>query len=161
MLNAHLQMFEPWKSSALSDQMNDNVFIYFQTAVYLVPALRPRQNCRHFADVFKCIFFNENMLISLKISLMCVLEVRINNIPALVQIMTWRRPGDKPLSESMMFNLLTYEWVTWPQWVNSSAPERCKHNFTNAFFKFISQIDILNASCAIVVRWMPQNPNWW
>ena len=23
----------------------------------------------------------------------------INNIPALVQIMAWRRPGDKPLSE--------------------------------------------------------------
>ena len=26
---------------------------------------------------------------------------RINNIPALVQIMAWRRPGDKPLSEPM------------------------------------------------------------
>ena len=26
----------------------------------------------------------------------------INNIPALVQIMAWRRPGDKPLSEQMM-----------------------------------------------------------
>ena len=25
----------------------------------------------------------------------------INNIPALVQIMAWRRPGDKPLSEPM------------------------------------------------------------
>ena len=27
----------------------------------------------------------------------------INNIPALVQKMGWRRPGDKPLSEPMMF----------------------------------------------------------
>ena len=26
----------------------------------------------------------------------------INNIPAIVQIMSWRRPGDKPLSEPMM-----------------------------------------------------------
>ena len=26
----------------------------------------------------------------------------IDNIPALVQIMAWRRPGDKPLSEPMM-----------------------------------------------------------
>ena len=26
----------------------------------------------------------------------------INNIPALVQIMAWRRAGDKPLSEAMM-----------------------------------------------------------
>ena len=26
----------------------------------------------------------------------------INNIPALVQIMAWRRTGDKPLSEPIM-----------------------------------------------------------
>ena len=26
----------------------------------------------------------------------------INDIPTLVQIMAWRRPGDKPLSEPMM-----------------------------------------------------------
>ena len=26
----------------------------------------------------------------------------INNIPVLVQIMTWRGPGDKPLSEPMI-----------------------------------------------------------
>ena len=29
-------------------------------------------------------------------------KVWINNIPALVQIMAWRRPGDKQLSEPMM-----------------------------------------------------------
>ena len=35
-----------------------------------VNTLRPRQNGRHFADViFKCIFLNENLLISIKISL--------------------------------------------------------------------------------------------
>ena len=43
---------------------------------------------------------------------------RMNNIPAFVQIMVWRRPGDKPLSEPMMFSLLTYICVTRPQWVN-------------------------------------------
>ena len=32
----------------------------------------------------------------------------INNIAALVQIMAWRRPGDKPLSAPMMVNLLTH-----------------------------------------------------
>ena len=26
----------------------------------------------------------------------------INNIPTLVQVMAWRRPGDKPLSEPVM-----------------------------------------------------------
>ena len=31
---------------------------------------------------------------------------QINNIPALVQLMAWRRPGDEPLSESMMVSLL-------------------------------------------------------
>ena len=30
------------------------------------------------------------------------------NIPALGQIMAWRRPGDKPLSESMVASLLTH-----------------------------------------------------
>ena len=42
----------------------------------------------------------------------------INNIPALVQIMAWRRPGDKPLSEPMMVRLPTHICVTRPQWVN-------------------------------------------
>ena len=42
----------------------------------------------------------------------------INNITALVQIMVWRRPGDKPLSESMMVSLLTHICVSRPQWVN-------------------------------------------
>ena len=39
----------------------------------------------------------------------------ISNIPALVQIMAWRRPGVKPLSEPMMVNLLTHICVTRPQ----------------------------------------------
>ena len=39
----------------------------------------------------------------------------MNNIPSLVQIMDWRRPGDKPLSEPMMVSLLTHICVTRPQ----------------------------------------------
>ena len=82
--------------------------------------LRPKQNGRHFADdIFKCIFLNENDWISLKISLKFVPKGPINNIPALVQIMAWRRPGDKPLSEPMMVSLPTHICVTRPQWVNS------------------------------------------
>ena len=84
--------------------------------------LRPKQNGRHFADdTFKCIFFNEIILISLKISLKHVLKRRINNIPTLVQIMACRRPGDKTLSESMMVSLLTHICVTRPQWVNHQS----------------------------------------
>ena len=41
----------------------------------------------------------------------------INNTPALGQIMAWRRPGEKPLSEPMMVILLTHICVTRPQWV--------------------------------------------
>ena len=81
--------------------------------------LRPRQNGRHFADdTFKRIFLNQNIRISIEISLKFVPNGPINNIPALVQIMAWRRPGDKPLSEPMMVRSLTHICVTRPQWVN-------------------------------------------
>ena len=82
----------------------------------------PAQNGRHFADnIFECISLNENVWISFKISLKFVPKVPINNIPALVQMMAWRRPGDKPLSEPMMVTLLTQIFVTRPQWVNPSS----------------------------------------
>ena len=87
-----------------------------------VNTLRPRQNGRHFPnDTFKRIFLNENARISIKISLRFVPKSPINNIPALVQIMAWRRPGIKPLSEPMMVRLLTHICVTWPQWVKMRA----------------------------------------
>ena len=86
--------------------------------------LRPRQNGRHFADdTFKPIFLNENIRISIKISLKFVLKGPINNIPALVQIMAWHQSGYKPLSEPMMVNLLTHISVTRPQWVNLISPQ--------------------------------------
>ena len=75
--------------------------------------LRPRQNCCHFADnISKCIFLNENLWISLKISLKFVPKVQIDNIPTFVQIITWCQPGDKPLFEPMMLNLLMYICIT-------------------------------------------------
>ena len=81
---------------------------------------RLRQHGRHFADdTFKRIFLKENVIISTKISLKFVPKGPINNIPALVQIMAWRWPGDKPLSEAMMVRLLTHICVTQPQWVNT------------------------------------------
>ena len=70
--------------------------------------LRPRQNGRHFADdMFECIFLNENVCILIEISLKFVPKGSINNNPALFQIMAWRRPGDKPLSETIMVSSLT------------------------------------------------------
>ena len=78
-----------------------------------INTLRPRQNGRHFPDdIFKCIFLNENVWISINISLKFVPRGPINNIPTLVQVMAWRRPGDKLLSEPMMVRLPTHICVT-------------------------------------------------
>ena len=94
---------------------------------------------RQFADnTFKCIFLNENVTISIKISLKFVAKGPINNIPALVQIMAWRRPGDKPLSEPMMVSLPTHICVTRPQWVNtwSQWPSVCRQHFQMHFLEW-------------------------
>ena len=94
--------------------------------------LRPRQNGRHFPDdTFKRIFLNENVRIFIKISLKFVPKGPINKIPALVQIMVWRRPGNKPLSEPMMVRLLTHICLTRPQWVKSLM----LNHFPNKFHK--------------------------
>ena len=98
-------------------------FLFFpRTSEPDVNTLRPRQNGRRFADdTFKRIFLDENVRISIKISLKFVPKGPINNNPALVQIMAWRRSGDKPLSEPIMVSLLTHICVTRPQWVNTSS----------------------------------------
>ena len=84
--------------------------------------LRPRQGRHHFSDIFKCIFLNENVWLPIKISLKFVPKGPINNIPALVQIMAWRRPGDKSSSEPMVYRSLMHLCVTRPQWVNVLCP---------------------------------------
>ena len=68
---------------------------------------------------FKCIFLNENVCILIKISLKFVPKGPINNIPALVQIIVWCWPGDKPLSKPMMVRLPMHICVTQPQWVTT------------------------------------------
>ena len=46
----------------------------------------------------------------------------MDNIPALVQIMAWRRPGDKPLSEPML------GYLTWRIYVSLGLSELNKSN---------------------------------
>ena len=85
----------------------------------LVNTKRSRQNGRRFPeDIFECIFMNENVRISIKSSLNSVPYGLIKYTLALIQIMAWCRPGDKPLSEPIMVTLLTHICVTRPQWVN-------------------------------------------
>ena len=113
----------------LAANIGINILVFYQSChstASLTPgcqclnSLRPIQNGCHFADdIFKCIFVNENVWIPIKISLKFVPNGPINNIPALVQIKVWRRPGVKPLSEPMTVRLLTHihVCVTRPQWV--------------------------------------------
>ena len=77
-----------------------------------IDKLRLRQNGHHFVDVFKCIFFIENVWISLMITQTFVPKVWINNIPALVEIMAWCQPGDKPVSQPIVVSLLMHICVT-------------------------------------------------
>ena len=97
------------------------------SGITAINTLRLSKNGRHFADhIFKCIFLNENVWISIEISLTFVSKGPINNIPGLVQIMAWRRPGDKPLSEPMMARLLRYICITRPQWAKQMMLSRCQ-----------------------------------
>ena len=101
-----------------------NIPIYWRMNLWNLDelnTLRPRQHERHFPDdVLNCILLNENVWISIKFSRKFVPKGPNDNIPALVQIMAWHLPGDKPLSEPLTVRLSTHIWVTWPQWVNLS-----------------------------------------
>ena len=93
---------------------------YNITGFQWVNTLRQRRNGCRFADnTFKCIIVNEIVIILIKILPKFVPKGPINNIPALLQIMAWHRPSDKPLSEPMMVSLLMHICVTLPQWVNN------------------------------------------
>ena len=64
----------------------------------VINTLKSRWNSRQFADdIFKSIFVNENVWISINISHKFLPKGQINNILALVQIMTWRRPGQQAI----------------------------------------------------------------
>ena len=55
----------------------------------------------------KCINFDSNLS-------RFVPEGPLNKIPALVQVMLWRQPGDEPLPKPMMVCLLMHIYVTLP-----------------------------------------------
>ena len=114
-----------------------------ESSLLVYNTLRPWQNgCQFPDDIFKCITLKENVCISMTFSLKFP-EGRINNILALLQIMAWCRPGNKPLSEPTMISLLTYICITRPQWVNSLSPGRWGHNtkvyFSNSSYELISR----------------------
>ena len=80
------QIFDSYKP------LPHEIITWFTDTTLCLNTLRPRQNGRHLADnIFKCNFLNENVWIPIEISLKFVPKGPINNIPALVQIMAWRR----------------------------------------------------------------------
>ena len=91
---------------------------------------RPSQNSHHFTND---IFLNENVWISLKISLKFLPKVQIINIPALVQIMAWhqavycRKYASLSLNElkaiSLHSQIITY-------WCNVYVANRHHKNFS-------------------------------
>ena len=108
---------EPWTSMPCLSTLNAtlrtcHMFGMRTHLFHLIAALfcpiaphtfRLRQNARHIGDdIFKCIFLNENVWVLIKISLKFVPKGPIENIPTLVKITAWPRPGDKPLSEPMV-----------------------------------------------------------
>ena len=67
-----------------------------------VITLRPRQSGRHFAgDILNAFFLNETLRTLIWITLKFVPNDPINDNPSLIEIMAWRRTGDKPFSETM------------------------------------------------------------
>ena len=80
----------------------------------------------------------------------------INNIPALVQIMAWRRPGDKLLSEPMMVSSSTHICVTRPQWVNTLRPRQNGHHFAEDVFKCIFLKKNVWISLKISLKFVPK-----
>ena len=57
-------------------------------------------------DNFNCIFLNENEKIPIRFSLNFIPRSPIDDKPALVEVMAWRRTGDKPLPEPMLIQLI-------------------------------------------------------
>ena len=60
--------------------------------------LTQRDKMDDISQTFLNAFFNENVWILVKFSLKFVVKSPINNIPAFLQIMARRHPGDKPSS---------------------------------------------------------------
>ena len=88
-----LYLFMITNKFSVTEQAPDLVLYHSASSVN---TLRPRPNGQYFADdTFKCVFLNENTCISINISLKFVPKGSIHNIPALVQIMAWRRQATR------------------------------------------------------------------
>ena len=128
-------------------------FVHFS-----IKTLRPRQNGRHFADdIFTCVFLNENIWMQINISLKFLIKCQINNIPQLLQIMTCRRPGARPLFYWRIYaSLGTNELWKFSMWykrlldsLNTFISDMCPRSLAEAI---IYEIRIYSISQEICTR---------
>ena len=83
-------------------------------------------------------------------------SARINNTPVLVQIMAWRRPGDKPLSEAMMVRLPTHIYAS----LSLNELNRARASATSDLLRLnglhamqTSQYQTLRCCCGEMMHW--------
>ena len=135
-----------------------NLNVWRSIRTRIINTLRPRQNGRHFPDdIFKWIFLNENVWISSKISLKFVPWGTINNIWALVQIMAWRRPSDKPLSEPMMVRLMTHICIIQPNELKRVAFLYIDEDISSQVYDTCMIDSWLKGT--VLLTWMNSNPS--
>ena len=110
-----------------------------------IDTLKARQNGHHFPDdIFKCVLLNEKVWFFYQdfTVFKFVPKGQIDNIPALVQIMVWRRPGDKPLSEPILVSLPAHICVTRPQWLTMHVAALCISCLRSIYFFLICTVAI-------------------
>ena len=101
-------------------------------------------------DIFKCIFLNGNVWISIKISMKFVRHGPINNIPALVQIMAWRHPADKPIWTN---DGLVYRCIYTPLVLNELKTIACLLLLNCMKYTSLPIFLLNNSQCNISNQW--------
>ena len=119
-----------------------------QVIISLNNGLPPHLRCKYLG---KCWLVNS---IPIKISLKCAPKVSINNIPGLVQIMAWRRPGNKPLSEPMMLNLPIYASLGLNELKRQTAEQISVVTADLSTFPMV-QWYIRNGTVSLNISWTP------
>ena len=121
--------------------------IWIKQQQFWFNTLRLRQNGRHWVDdLFKYIFWNENIWIWFKISLKFVPKVPINNIPALVQIMALyhgcitdaymrHSASMRNLTISVIWGSFSSSLLCQTKWI--SQPSLQRHTWNRAVTEFI------------------------
>ena len=77
------------------------------------------------ADISQTTFsnvFSSMWMFEFRLKLKFVPKGPINTIPALAQIMAWRRPGDKPLSEAMLISLPMHICISFNELTHKIQP---------------------------------------